>query len=64
MIYLFECCVQPILTYGSDVWGANSTGRDAADKMLLWFLRLVLHVKSSTSNVITLELFCKTPPVL
>ena len=62
MIYLFECCVQPILTYGSDVWGANNAGRDAVDKILLWFLRLVLHVKSSTSNVITLGKFGKIPP--
>ena len=32
------------------------------DKILLWFLRLVLHVKSSTSNVITLGEFGKIPP--
>ena len=32
------------------------------DKILLWFLRLVLHVKSSNSNVITLGEFGKIPP--
>ena len=62
MIYLFESCVQPILTYGSDVWGANKAGRDAVDKILLYFLRLVLHVKPSTSNVITLGECGKIPP--
>ena len=62
MIYLFESCVQPILTYRSDVWGANKAGRDAVDKILLWFLRLVLQVKPSTSNVITLGECGKIPP--
>ena len=57
-----ESCVQPILTYGSDVWGTNKAGSDAVDKILLWFLRLVLHVKPSTSNLITLGECGKIPP--
>ena len=47
---LFESFVQPILTYESDVWGVSKPGMDAVDKVLLWFLRLVLHVKPTTSN--------------
>ena len=62
MIHLYESCVQPILTYGSDVWGVNKAGRDAVDKVLLWFLRPILRVKATTSNIITLGQFGKMPP--
>ena len=62
MINLFESCVQPILTYGSDVWGVSKPGREAVDKVLLWFLRFVLHVKPTTSNVITLGECGRIPP--
>ena len=53
MIYLFQSLIQPILTYGSDVWGINEKGRDSVDKVMLWFLRLLLGVKATTSNIIT-----------
>ena len=60
--YVYESCVQPILTYGSDVLGVNKAGRDAVDKVLLWFLRLILRVKATTSNIITLGEFGKMSP--
>ena len=62
MMYLYQACVQPILTYGSDVWGTSKTGRDAVDKVLLWFIRYVLRVKSTTSNIITLGECGQIPP--
>ena len=54
MFHMFESLIQPILTYGSDIWGVNATGRECVDKVLLWYLRLVLGVKATTSSVITL----------
>ena len=54
MFHLFDSVVRPILTYGSDVWGVTKAGTEAVDKVLLWFSRVVLHVKASTSNIITL----------
>ena len=54
MFYLFHSLIQPILTYGSDVWGVSKSGREAVDKVLLWYLRMVLNVKATTSNSITL----------
>ena len=54
MFKLFEVCIKPILTYGSDIWGANKSGRDMTDKLFMWFARNVLRVKATTSNIITL----------
>ena len=42
MLYLFDSCIQPILTYGSDVC------------VCLWYLRMDLRVEATTSNVITI----------
>ena len=53
MLYLFNSLIKPIILYGSDVWGARPGGGCAADKVQLWFLRLVLNVKATTSNIIT-----------
>ena len=54
MFHLFDWVVRPILTYGSDVWGVTKAGAEAVDKVLLWFSIVMLHVKASTSNIITL----------
>ena len=54
MLYLFKAMIQPILLYGSDVWGLNVKGGQSIDKILLWFLRIALNVKRTTSNLITL----------
>ena len=53
-LHLFESCIQPILLFGSEVWGASKTGREKVDKIFLRFLRTVLGVKATTSNAITL----------
>ena len=62
MFHLFDSVVRPILTYGSDVWGVTKAGTEAVDKVLLWFSRVVLHVKASTSNIITLGECGLIPP--
>ena len=50
MLYLYETIVRPILRYGSDVLGLQNSSTKSVDKVLYWFLRMVLHVKASTSN--------------
>ena len=39
---------QPILLYGSDVWGYSKTNVASIDLLLNWFLRIVLGVKQGT----------------
>ena len=62
MFHLFDSVVRPIRTYGSDVWGVTKAGTEAVDKVLLWFSRVVLRVKASTSNIITLGECGLVPP--
>ena len=54
MFHLFDSIVRPIFTYGSDVWCVNKAGGEAVDKVLVWLARIVLRVKATTSNIITL----------
>ena len=53
--HVFEALAQPIVTYGSDVWGVNHKGRDKADKVFLSFARRALGVKATTCNNVVLE---------
>ena len=53
MLNLFDVLVKPILIYGSDVWGIKSKLWDSSDKVFLQYARCLLHVKATTSNVIT-----------
>ena len=53
MFYLFHSLDEPILLYGSDVWGMSTCAGNKLDFVLLSFIRNVLHVKSTTSNVIS-----------
>ena len=62
MFYMFQSCIQPILTYGSEVWGSRKAGREAIDKIFLWYHRLILRVKATTSNVITVGECGQIPP--
>ena len=50
---LFDALIKPILTYGSDVWGFRATLWGTVDKVFLQFSRCILHVKATTSNIIT-----------
>ena len=51
MIKAYQTLIQPILLYGSDVWGFSKAGCEAIDKLCLFFLRCVLRVKKSTSKL-------------
>ena len=53
MFYLFQSMVEPILLYGSDVWGFSASAGSKLDSVMLSYVRNVLRVKSTTSNVIS-----------
>ena len=53
-IHLFENLVRPILLYDSDVWGVNVSTNTPIDKLFFYYMRCVLHVKATTSNVIVI----------
>ena len=48
MFNLYECLTQPILLYGSDLWGFSKSNISSIDLLLNWFLRIVLGVKQGT----------------
>ena len=61
-IHLFHNLVRPILLYGSDVWGVNVSANTPIDKLFFYYMRCVLHVKSTTSNVIVVGECGQLPP--
>ena len=62
MFYLYESLIQPILLYGSDIWGVYSGCTNEIDKIYMWFMRLVLNVKATTCNIITMGECGVLPP--
>ena len=48
--YFFFATIEPILTYGTEVWGVSTKGTEQMDKLCLWYLKSTLGVKRSTSN--------------
>ena len=64
MFHLSDSIVWPILTHGSDVWGVNMAGGGAVEKGLLWFARIVLRIKATTSNITLWECGLVPPSVL
>ena len=54
MFYLFQSLIEPILLYGSDVWGLSTCAENELDYLMLSFIRNVLNIKLTTSNVISL----------
>ena len=44
------------------MWGVNKQGCEIVDKIFLWYLRMILRVKATTSNVITIGECGKFPP--
>ena len=62
MLHLFQSLIEPILTYGSEVWGVYKQGPASADKVFMKFARCLLGVKASTSNLMTLGECGHFPP--
>ena len=60
--YIFETLIRPILLYGSDVWGISSCNNDAIDKVFYQFIRCILQVKATTSNVMVIGESGQLPP--
>ena len=50
MVQAYKTLIQPILLYGSDVWGISKHMCEEIDKVCLFFIRCVLRVKQSTSR--------------
>ena len=61
---LFENLVRPILLYGSDGWGVNASIDMTIDKLFYQYMRCVLNVKSTASNVIVVGECGQMPPSL
>ena len=62
MLKAYSTLVQPILLYGSDVWGYSKSGGECIDKTCLFFLRCILKVKRSTSNIMSFGELGVIPP--
>ena len=60
--HMYQRLVQPILLYGSDVCGLNITNQKSLDNVFLLFLKVILHVKQSTSNVMLVGEVGMFPP--
>ena len=52
MLMGYKTLIQPILLYGSDVWGHSKIMCDSIDKVCLFFIRCILRVKPTTSKLI------------
>ena len=63
-LHLFKTNIEPILTYGSEIWGTNKSGCDEIDTFSLRFMKSVLGVKSSTSTIAVYEELGFFPPSL
>ena len=59
---MFNMLIQPILLYGSEIWGVRKTGCAAIDKVFFSFMKHTLYVKQSTSNIITIGECGQIPP--
>ena len=64
MFYLYESIVEPVLLYGSDIWGAYASCTKDIDKIYLWYIRMVLNVKATTCNIITMGESGIIPPTI
>ena len=61
-MYMFNTLVQPILTFGSDVWGNQKSIIDKLDSVYFRFARCSLGVKGTTSKIITVGEYGMFPP--
>ena len=59
--HIFDTLIRPALTCGSDVWGHKKSGLKEIDRVFLRYIRCVLNVKATTSNIIVIG-ECEYPP--
>ena len=48
--HLFSAVVEPVLTYGIEVWRVNKKGTEQINRLCLWYFQSILGVKRSTSS--------------
>ena len=60
--HIYESMIEPILIYGSDLWGASVACTSNINKVYLWYIRIILNIKATTSNVITMGESGLIPP--
>ena len=61
---MFDTMTKPILTNSSDVWGINKNALREQDRVFLNYVRCVLCVKLTTSNVVVIGESDNFPPSL
>ena len=64
LVQAYTVLIQPILLYGSDVWGYSKSMCDSIDRVCLFFIRCILRVKTSTSRLMCYGELGITPPSL
>ena len=52
--HIFDTLIRPVLTYGSDVWGHRKSGLTEIDRVFMRYVRCILNVNATTSNVIVI----------
>ena len=52
--HIYESMIEPILLYGSDLWGVSRVCTANINKIYLWFMRIILNIKATTPNLITM----------
>ena len=62
MFYLYESMVEPILLYGSDLWGFSKECTRDISKIYFWFVKTVLKIQATTSNLIVIGESGLIPP--
>ena len=60
--HIYESMIEPILLYGSDLWGVSKVCTADINKIYFWFVRNVLNIKATTSNHITMGESGIVPP--
>ena len=61
-LHIYESMIEPVLLYGSDLWGASVKCTADINKIYLWYIRNLLNVKATTSNIITMGESGVIPP--
>ena len=56
-LHIYESMIQPILLYGSDIWGYNKNATGPADKVMLQYLRCIMRVNLSDFPFQSVPLF-------
>ena len=60
--YLYTTVIEPILLYGSDIWGAFSSCLEDIDKIFLWYTKCNLGVKATTNDAVVIGESGMIPP--